>query len=309
MDKFIKNKGVLLLIIIFILLFIFLICLGLNVLKQQAIDINKKNLQILANEKAMQVNMFLDSLKEKFNIISTGLVFEEVVKDPDNPVKIELAKKRINELKHVIPRIAVFTKAGVMFIAESGPVPKDYSAIPYFSSKDKEIIFMRYYDEYQKRDYYSILGPIYDSIEKDKVIGSIAFDVELDKISNITKESFDWGENIEVYLIDETGLLLSNSKYIGDNNKNGILIQEIKSEGAKNCLEWLEKHHNGETIEKHEDEIMRYKNYMGDEVYGVHAYIPAIEGCVIAEKGVDAIESFSLITMLEYFFKGGKNEN
>ena len=299
MNNFIKNKRVLSLSVVFAVLFMCLICLSLNALKQQAIDINKKNLQILANEKAMQVNMFLDSLKEKFNIISTGLVFEEVVKDPDNPVKIELAKKRINELKHVISRIAVFTKAGVMFIAESGPVPKDYSAIPYFSSKDKEIIFMRYYDEYQKRDYYSILGPIYDSIEKDKVIGSIAFDVELDKISNITKETFDWGENIEVYLIDESGLLLSNSKYIGDNNKKGVLIQEIKSQGAKNCLECLKKHYEGEIIEKHEDEIMRYKNYMGDEVYGVHAHIPAIRGCVIAEKSADEITKISLIDYIK----------
>jgi hypothetical protein len=190
-----------------------------------------------------------------------------------------------------------------MFIAESGPTPIDYSTLPYFVSKDKNIIFMRYYDPFQKRDYYSVLGPIYDRPEKDKVIGAIAFDIELDKVSSLMKETFDTGENGEVYLIEETGLLLSNSKYIGDNNKNGILIQEIKSEGSKKCLEYLKKQHEGEIIEKHEDEIMKYKNYMGDEVYGVHAHISAIRGCVIAEKSVDEITKISLIDYIKEIIK------
>ena len=308
MDKFIKNKGVLLLIIIFILLFIFLICLGLNVLKQQAIDINTENLKILANEKAKQTNMFLESQKEKQSIIASMNVFKEAVKYPNDSAKIKIAKDRINELKDTIPGIAILTNNGIVVVAQSAPAGTDYKEHPYFLLEDKKIILTRYYDKYQKKDFYAIIGPIYDSIEKNKVIGSAAFQLSLDKVSALMKVTLK-SENTEVYLIDGTGLLLSESEYIGINNKKGVLIQEVKSDGAKNCLEWLEKHPNGETIEKHEEEIIRYKNYMGDEVYGVYSYVPAIEGCVIAEKGVDAIESFSLITMLEYFFKGGKNEN
>ena len=59
-----KNKGMLLLCTIFIILFVGLAFLDLNVTKQQAIRVNKESLQTLANEKAMQVNNFLESRRE-----------------------------------------------------------------------------------------------------------------------------------------------------------------------------------------------------------------------------------------------------
>ncbi|MEI6058368.1 MAG: cache domain-containing protein, partial [archaeon] len=288
--------------VIFIILFIGLICLGLNIQKQQIIEVHKESLQILANEKAAQIDNFLESQKEKQEIISSVGVFKEVVKDPKNPAKLEAAKNRINEISPIIHRIAIFTKEGVMFIAESGPTPIDYSSLPYFVLKDRNIIFMRYYDLSQKKYYYSVIGPIDDRIEKNKVIGSIAFDVELDKISSLMKETLDDGENDEVYLIDETGLLLSGSEYIGKNNKNGVLIQEVKSDGAKECLEDLEKYRGDGFVKEHEEEVISYKNYMGNEVFGAHAYVPSIRGCVIAEKSADEITKFSMMDYIKSIF-------
>ena len=253
-----------------------------HVQRQNLSKTKKESLQVLADEKASQVSMFLESKTEVQKIIASMNVFKEAVLYPNDPAKLAIAKKRIEELKDIIPRIAIFTNDGIMFIAESGPVPIDYSAIPYFVSKDKKIMFMRYYDNYQKRDYYSVLGPIYDGTEKNKVIGAIAFDVELDKISALMRVTTE-GKNNEVYLINEQGLLLSSSKYIGKGNKSGVLIQEIKSEGAKECLEDLEKYNKDGTIEDHEEEILQYTNYMGNEVFGTHAYVPGIMGCVIAE--------------------------
>jgi hypothetical protein len=99
---------------------------------------------------------------------------------------------------------------------------------------------------------------------------------------------------------------LSGSEYIGKGNKNGILIQEIKSEGAKACLNDLNKYRGDGFVEEPEEEIIKYKNYMGDEVYGTHAHIPTIMGCVIAEKSADEIESVSFIKILISFLKGDK---
>ena len=310
MKEFIrKNKGVLVLCIIFIILFIGLICLGLNIQKQQVIEVHKENLQILANEKALHINTFLENQKEKQEIISSVGVFKEVVLNPTDTTKIEAAKNRINEISPIIHRIAIFTKDGIMFIVERGPVPIDYSTLPYFVSKDKNIIFMRYYDPFQKRDYYSVLGPIYDRIEKDKVIGAIAFDVELEKINSLMKETLDNGESDEVYLIDENRLFLSGSEYIGEGNKDGVLIQEVESDGAKQCLKDLEKYKKEGFVEEHEEEVIQYTNYMGNEVFGAHAYVPSIMGCVIAEKSADEITKFSLIALIKNIFKiqkGGK---
>lgn len=259
-----------------------------HVQTQNFSNTNKESLQVLADEKALLVNTFLESQKEKLEVIASMNVFKEALLYPNDPAIIATAKERINEIKDTVSRIAIFTNKGIMFLAESGPVPIDYSTIPYFVSKDRKIIFMRYYDSYQKKDYYSILGPIYDPIEKNKVIGAIAFDVELSKISALMEETLNNATN-EVYLIDETGLLLSGSRYIGSGNKNGVLIQEIKSDGAKDCLEDSKKYQKDGAIEKHEENVMQYTNYIGDDVLGAHAYVPAIMGCVIAEASTKEV--------------------
>jgi hypothetical protein len=297
-----KNKLVLWLCIIIIIITSIMACLFVAYQRQTAIKNAGEDLQLLANEKAVQVNMFFEFQKEKLSIIASMNVFKEAVLYPNDSAKIVTAKNRIDELKSIVSRIAIFTNAGLMFIAESGPVPMDYSALPYFVSQNKHIIFMRYYDPFQKKDYYSVLGPIYDSIEKDKVIGAIAFDVELDKISALMKETLE-SETNEVYLINETGLLLSGSEYIGQGNKKGVLIQEVKSEEAQECLADLKKYGGeGEVAEHEEGESSQYLDYMGNEVYGAHAYVPAIGGCVIAEISAAEVMSFSILDYIKNTF-------
>ena len=66
-----KNKWVLLICIIFIILFIGLICLGLNVQNQQVLILHKQSLQTLANEKALHINTFLENQKEKIEILNS----------------------------------------------------------------------------------------------------------------------------------------------------------------------------------------------------------------------------------------------
>ena len=89
----------------------------------------------------------------------------------------------------------------------------DYSQHPYYLAKRQDVSFTRYYDPLRKMDYYAIIGPIYDTVDKNKLIGRIAFDIELYKIGDLVKETVD-GMDDEVYLIDKNGLLLSDSKYI-----------------------------------------------------------------------------------------------
>jgi hypothetical protein len=292
--------------------FIIVLFIGTTVLmyltqKQMFIDAQKENLQILADEKAGQIENFLESQKEKLEIISSVGVFKEVVKDPKNPIKIEAAKNRLNELKEFYSGIGVLTKEGIIVVAEKNPAGTDYGSLSVFPADNKSgIVFVRYYDPSRKNDYYAVGGPIYDRIEKDKVIGAIAFDVELDKISALMKETMG-NESTEVYLIDETGLLLSGSKYIDGGNKNGVLIQEVKSDGAKVCLEDLKKYghkENGqlEYVGDHEEKVIQYTNYMGNEVYGAHAYASTLGGCVIAEKSADEILKFSIVDYIKNLF-------
>ena len=297
-----KNKLALWLGVVFILLFVGFMVLMSCIQRQMFIDIHKENLQILANEKAAQVNMFLEFQKEKLSIIASMDVFKEAAMYPNDSSKVEAAKNMINELKNTILGISILTEEGIAVIGEFDLPGTDYTQHPYFASKEeKKIAFQRYYDPQRKADYYAIIGLIYDDTDKSKIIGIIALDVRLDELSALMKETFRTGTN-EVYLIDETGLLLSNSKYIGQGNKNGVLIQEVESDGAKVCLEHIKKYGKSESVEEHTEEVIQYANYMGNEVFGAHAYVPSIMGCVIAEEGADEILKFSMLDYIKNIF-------
>ena len=92
--------------------------------------------------------------------------------------------------------------------------------------------------------------------------------------------------------------MLSGSEYIGQGNTNGVLIQEVKSDGARLCLADLKTFTLDGVIEEHEEGVLEYTNYMGNEVYGAHAYVPSIMGCVIAEEGE---ADFTQFTIIDYF--------
>ena len=269
--------------LLFLFLFFGLIFLNLNLQKKMIVESNKESLQILAEEKASQINSFLDYQNEKLDILSLMNAFYEVVKYPNDSIKINIANNRISNLKDIIPGIALFTREGIIIVSENNPSGTDYSMMPIFPiTNQMNVTFIRYYDSQRKKDYYGIIKPIYDSVEKNNVVGAIGFDIELDKISNLMKETIE-SETNEVYLINEEGLLLSDSEYIGNGNKNGVLIQEIKSDGAKKCFEHASNIQ--ENIGQHQEEVFQYINYMGDEVYGAHAYIPLMEGVLLLKKG------------------------
>jgi C4-dicarboxylate-specific signal transduction histidine kinase len=284
-----KKKLILWLCLVFTMVFIGLMSFVVYAQRQNSINGHKESLQILANEKAAQVNTFLESQKENQKILASMNVFKEVALYPNDSVKIAIAKDRIRELKDTIPGIGILSKEGIVIIAENNPVGTDYSMMPMFPVDDKTgITFMRYYDLQRKKDYFGVIGPIYDGTKKNKVIGVIGFDIELEKVSTLMKETVESGTN-EVYLIDETGLLLSNSKYVGSGDKKGVLIQEVKNDESDTCLGDLKKYQKDGVIEKHEEKILSYLNYMGNEVFGAHAYVPAIMACIIAEESAKKV--------------------
>lgn len=279
-----------------------LVMLGLDLNRQIAIKNHKESLQIIANEKAAQVNTFMDFQHEKSMILSSMNVFKELVKDPTNTTKIDEANKRINELKSIFPGISVLTNEGIVIVGEFDPPGTDWSKQPYFTLGQDESAFDLYYDPIRKSDYYAVVGTIYDRVATDQKIGLISFDLELEKTSALMKETLESKTN-EAYLINQDGLLLSGSEFVGDGNNNGVLIQEVKSEGATACLDDLKKYLADGTVEAHNEEVLQYQNYMGNEVFGAHAYAPEIKGCVIAEENINEFTGLDLIDYVKNLFQ------
>jgi hypothetical protein len=278
--------------------------------RQLLIDAKRENLQILANEKALLVNTYLESQKRELKIIASMNVFKEAVLYPNDNAKIKTATNRINELKNIIPGISIMNNKGIVIVAEIDLPGADYGQHPYITENRKNTTFVIYYDSLRKKDYYAVVGPVYDNTDKSKIIGIIAYDLDLDTVSALMKESAE-SKTKEAYLIDEKGLLLSKSVYIGKGDNNGVLVQEVKSKGADKCLADLKIYQKDGAIEEHKDEISQYINYMGDEVFGAIAHVPDIMGCVIAEVKSGAVLGVSTGDYINNIFsrKEMKNEN
>lgn len=298
-----KNRKTIILIPIIIIIFLVLLSLVIaDIHRKLVIKSREENLQVLAEEKAEQVDIFLESQKNILLILSKTGVFKEVLLYPNSSVSIINAQKRIEELSDIIPWITILNNDGVVIAGNTNITGTDFSKNPYFVKKyNNTIMFGRYYDPIRGKDYYAIVGPVYDRVDKNKIIGTIGFDLELEKISSLMKEIVE-NKNGEVYLIDYAKLLLSNSSYLYKDNRNGILIQEIESEGANECLFNLNKYERGKILKNDNKRVLEYVNYMGDKVIGAYAYVPSIMGCVIAEDNFDGITKFSFLDYIKNIF-------
>lgn len=265
------------------------------------ISAKQESLQILANEKALNINDYIEAQKEKSLVLSSMDIFKEIVLTPNDKIKTDEAIKRINELKNIIPGISILNKNGIVIVGDIDLPGTDYSKQPYFSLEKKKIVFELYYDPLRKQNYYAVVGPIYDISGKNE-IGVVSFDLNLNNIEQLMKESVN-NNDTEVYLVNDDGLLLTNSKYIGQNNKQGVLIQEVKSDQVKVCLDDLNKYYKDGVVEEHDEKISNYLNYMGDTVMGTHAYVPEITGCVISEERVDETLKFTIVDFIKNIFK------
>ena len=289
--EFIKKHNTKIKVMILSCICLLLLCFVFSILtcqRQSRIKSQKELLQTLADNRVIQVESFLNQQKGKQELLASMNVFREAILNFDEPAKVEAAKNRINEIKDSIEGVGVFNKEGILVAGETNPSGTDYSAMPFFPVRDEfETRFILYYDLHRKEDYYGIIGPIYDS--EGIIIGLVGFDIKLNELNRIIQDS-QRGNALEIYLINADGLLLSESEYIGINNKKGVLIQEIKSDGALECLNQLKQQNN--FGEPYKTEVIKYRNYLGTEVYGAFARIPKINGCVLAEKSADEIDYF-----------------
>jgi len=243
--------------------------------------------QLLAVEKAARAEQFFQAQRDTLMFISTVEEFKQAALHPADQEVIAAAQKRISEFKEIVPGISIMNEKGIVAIGDIDTPGLDYSGEPYFALKEKRVYFQSYFCPIRKKYYFAAVGPIYDSLQTKKIIGAIAFDIGLDKINELMKESIESDYQDESYLIDEHGMLISESEFIGAGDVKGVFVQEIKSESSKDCLGDYKKFTLSDkdetSVESHTEKVPLYVNYMGETVVGAHGYVPSIMGCVISE--------------------------
>lgn len=261
--------------------------LAVHIQRYSKTEIYKTELRELTEQKAEQINQFLESRTAELNILMSVDEFAEALKDPADAAKLAQAKDKINELKDIIPGISLLTNEGIVIVADIDLTGTDYSAHPYFSMEERAISFERYYDPLRRQDYYATISPFYDEQAAETIIGVIAIDVPLEKLNEILVTD-DKDMSRELYLVNKDGVIITDSIF-----GYTPFAQDADAGIVAACFACMEEDQEAGDIIDHEASVSEYVNYRGVEVFGTHAYAPVINACLIGEMNKAEVVSLS----------------
>ena len=292
----IQNK----IIISFVILF--LITMGVA---QLTCDIHMKDIiinevnnhfQTAAQSRAHHITTFLNSEATELKNWATGYPFIDYLIAYNNGNVSKDQFEKLNNRIHSLNRgIGVFSKEGIMLVAENTPIGADYSSFPYFST-DMDTIYTTFYFEENTQKY--MLGMMVSIRDPNtqEVIGVIGKNVDMSILNEITTDNTGLGKTGEIFLIDSNKILLTPTKKLND---EAIMNLVINTENTKACFEDIIA--NSETPNQNGSvPLISFKDYTGVEVIGTHRYIPNFQMCLIAK--MDAQEAYAPLDILTLNF-------
>ncbi len=259
----------------------------------------QEHLESVAELKAQQVKFFLEAKKGRIvDFSSDGFIKNSLIKLRDN-LSEETMEKLNNHLivnkmsiDEDIYEIMVFDVNGEVVGTTDPEEPSynEFNDLIFLEGKKGIYIKEVFYDKEFEKEVLTFSNPILDG---EEFLGVIVIKIPLEILAEITTEKTGFGETDEVYIVNNEKFLLTPSKFLKGENK-GILTQIVDTENSRDCLEDLEEFLEvGVTeIEEHEEEILIFKDYRGEDVFGSHNYIEEIRWCLLVE--IDKSEAIDI---------------
>jgi len=213
------------------------------------------HLETTTQTKADHILGFLDGKKATIEIVATHQ---------------ELSKEELEEIMSIdneIYELFILDFNGKIIAgSDELQIGKDKSTDDYFiNSKNQTYIKDAYYSETIKKKLFTISTP--------HAGGVLVARIGLEELGEITKDRSGLGETGEVYLINKKRKLLTPSRFF----ENNIMVQNVDTLNAENCLEHTGKEHQGH------EAVEVYLDYRGENVIGTHVYLPEMQWCLLAE--------------------------
>ncbi len=254
----------------------------------------ESHLQTAAESKAYHIETVLEEYKKTTQMVATGNVFKDIVDESKNfPLMKKEVERRIESmiLSHdTVSRIRVLNKEGVVIASSYSDLGYNLSAEKIFmNAKNGCYIGEMHISRLTANKVISISAPILLNGEFSGVI-IINFDADKE-IFKITLHRKGLEDSGEIYIINENSYMITPSKYLNDT----FMKQKVDTRNANECLE-----HINIMDTEHELKTISYRNYLGNDVLGVHAHIPEIQWCLLAE--MDKTKAFEPITQLKMRF-------
>lgn len=188
---------------------------------------------------------------------------------------LEVIKGELDEFTGPTDSVALLSAKGVIMASsiyeEEGLDYSDYS----LENPDKNY-FLIYYDKLLKE---KMLAIVHTIREEDNVIGYVAQTMNLEELDGLTMSPYEYDSDyeMETFIIDKDGVLLTPSKFSKNDSGAGVFVQEIKSQVADKCREQLK------SGEANVGSIYKYINHRGEDVLGAFSVISASQWCIVTE--------------------------
>lgn len=239
-------------------------------------------LYFVADSKANEISQYLASHEAMSSMLAQVPGFIDAVDDPTDPQALLQAQRIINlTVVHRAEGLTLLDVNGTI-LAQDPALDREFLPLPREVLDAEQVVFERYYDPVRASDYFAVIAPVSD--RNGTRAGRVMYDVSIADIDLIL-DDIERSVIGEVYLIDRTGTLLSTSRYSPE-RRYELLVQEVRTEQSQACMrhndQYLTRGHYSKT---HNPYV--YTNYLGEQVFGNHAHVFDILGCVIAETSVE----------------------
>lgn len=253
------------------------------------------HLETTAESKKNHVQTFLKGEKELIKQLAESLVVKQLLladkNDEDYTQKFNVALERFESTvwrAEYTYDIFVLDKDGIVVVStEEEEIGKDKSDDYVFLCGLGDVFVKdAYVFEYKNLRTLAFSAPVRG--ERSAILGVAVARVSIKELDKITADRTGLGETGEIYIINKDGYMITPSWFIEDT----FLKQQVDTENARRCFEEV-----GQLgTQGYEPEAILCQNYLGRDVLGVHAFIPEMSWCLLAE--VSREEAFAPIAQL-----------
>jgi signal transduction histidine kinase len=249
-------------------------------------------LETTAESRANHIETILNEYEELAETLAAGNSFRDVVDESkDDTQTLEQAHRRIESIiqsHDEISRIRILDKNGMVIASSYTDVGVDESTDDLFLKGEKGVYAGELHSsKFSGKIVMSVAAPILVNGEFSGVT-VLNFDMEKE-LFDITTNRTGLGETGEAYLLNKDGYMISPSMFVNDT----FMRQKVDTGDTRNWFRRIEIFGAPE----HKEVASLYKNYRGRDVLGVHAYIPEMDWCLVAEMGEE--EAFSSLAELK----------
>ena len=251
-----------------------------------------RHLKTAAQSRAHHIETLLDEYGRSVEMLAAGNPFKDVA-DPAMHYdrRLEQVRRRIDstiEARKEISRVRVLDKKGIIIASSHEDIGHDLHVDEIFlRGKQKVHVGHIHTSKYTGNPVISVAAPILANGKFSGVV-VVNFDAE-EELYEITTDKTGMGETGEIYLVNKDGYMITPSRFVNDS----FLKYKIDP-GAVGYPGDIEHF----AAPKHQCKAIAYENYMGTDILSVHAHIPEMGWCLMAELSIE--EAFAPVTRLTH---------